>query len=283
MNPSEHPVLRCPVCTAPLRQSERSFLCENGHHFDLAKEGYINLLLSHQRRSKTPGDDKAMIQARRRFMDSGAWDPLADAIQNLFPREAANTLDCGCGEGRFLGALSEEYSGHFFGIDVSKDAVRAASKRYKKALWIVANGMRELPLMDNSINCILSVLAPRNIVEFNRILRPDGTLILGVPGPNHLIELRSQLQAHSRDFEEKADQAVETCAPQFSEQRRDAVHFEVTLNREQIRDLIQMTPIFWNSSPEAKETVCQLDTLCITASFILISLKQSDPARHNPE
>jgi 23S rRNA (guanine745-N1)-methyltransferase len=41
--------------------------CENGHPFNIAKEGYVNLLLSHQRKSKHPGDDPDMVMARRRF------------------------------------------------------------------------------------------------------------------------------------------------------------------------------------------------------------------------
>ncbi len=301
--------LLCPVCREALLLEERTYRCANNHSFDLAKEGYVNLLLSHQRKSKNPGDDKAMIQARRRFFDSGAFDPLTtliskSAIENR--QSSISTLDCGCGEGHFLGALSEQRNTHlrsgsvgdlrgrhspgppespkridraslseraekFFGVDVSKEAIRCAAKRYKDITWIVANGMRELPFADHSMDCILSVLAPRNVEEFARILKPDGQLILGVPGPNHLIELRSQLTDHASDFEEKADEAVAKCAPQFEETNRELLSVQQTLNSEQIADLIQMTPIFWNSSPEAKEKVQQLDELTVTVSFILLS------------
>ena len=273
---SSSPVI-CPVCREPLQLEERTYRCSNGHSFDLAKEGYVNLLLSHQRKSKNPGDDKAMIQARRRFFDSGAFDPLAKLIQHSTPHVPHSTiLDCGCGEGHFLGALS----GARFGVDVSKEAIRCAAKRYKEATWIVANGMRELPFADESMDVILSVLAPRNIEEFSRILKPDGQLILGVPGPNHLIELRSQLTNHAGDFEEKADEAVKKCAPQFEETNRESLRFPQLVNCEQIADLIQMTPIFWNSSPEAKEKVRQLDELTVTVSFVLLSLtKQRESPR----
>jgi 23S rRNA (guanine745-N1)-methyltransferase len=260
--------LLCPVCREPLLLEARTYRCENKHSFDLAKEGYLNLLLSHQRKSKTPGDDKAMIQARRRFFDFGAFDPVTKAIQHStshLPRPTI--LDCGCGEGHFLGALD----GERFGVDVSKEAVRCAAKRYKDATWIVANGMRELPFADDSMDCILSVLAPRNNEEFARVLKPSGKLILGVPGPNHLIELRSLLNANAGDFEEKADEASAKCSPLFEESTRDNVSYEITLSQEQISDLIQMTPIFWNSSPEAKEKVQQLDALNITVSFTLLT------------
>lgn len=269
-------LLICPVCNEPLSAEEKSFRCANGHTFDRAKEGYINLLLSHQRKSSHPGDDAAMVQARRCFLDSGAYDPVSQAIQNLIsdlkPKVKSlrpfSILDCGCGEGHFLGALS----GQRFGVDISKEAIRSAAKCCPDATWIVANGMRKLPLANYSIDVILSILAPRNPEEFVRILKPDGKLLLGVPGPNHLIELRSLLSAHAADFEEKADEAATKCAPQFIETHREAITFEITLNPGQIADLIQMTPIFWCSSPEAKAAAQKLKELRMTVSFVLLTL-----------
>lgn len=263
-------ILICPSCREPLAPSDRMYRCANGHCFDLAKEGYLNLLLSHQRRSADPGDGKAMIQARRRFFDSGAYAPLIELIREIIPD--GTVLDAGCGEG----ALSGSLPGTVFGTDISKEAVRAAAKRYKPGTWVVANTMRELPFADQSFDTILSVLAPRNTDEFARLIKPDGRLILGVPGPNHLIELRSLLNPASSDFEEKADEAAEKCAPLFIEEERAPLTFQARLNREQISDLIQMTPIFWNSSPEAKEKAAQLNELSITASFVLQRFKRSD-------
>jgi 23S rRNA (guanine745-N1)-methyltransferase len=277
----------------------------------------VNLLLSHQRRSAHPGDDAAMIQARRRFFDSGAYNPLASKISHLVSRiptaegrGSANAgqrsgnpviLDCGCGEGYFLGALNKnlnaslrsgsaggvappvtpesigraslsERADQFFGVDISKEAIRCAAKRYKDVNWIVANVMRKLPFADCSMDVILSVLAPRNPEEFARILKPDGALILGVPGPNHLIELRSRLAASAGDFEEKADEAAAKCTPHFTETSRDLLSYELTLNSTQIADLIQMTPIFWCSSPEAKAEIARLNQLTVTISFVLLTL-----------
>lgn len=267
-------ILICPACGTSLEWSSKECRCINGHSFDLAKEGYANLLLSHQRRSGHPGDDANMIQARRRFFDSGAFDPLSRLIaKSTIGNRQSSILDCGCGEGRFLGALSEACNGQFFGVDVSKEAVRCAARRYKKAKWIVANGMRRLPFADHSLDVILSVLAPRNPEEFTRILKPDGALILGVPGPNHLIELRSRLAANAGDFEEKADEAAAKCAPYFTEKHRELLSYQQTLNAAQLADLIQMTPIFWCSSPEAKAEVQPLDELTVTISFILLTLQ----------
>ena len=273
--------LICPACETALAWNEKECRCANGHSFDLAKEGYVNLLLSHQRRSSHPGDDDKMIQARRRFFDSGVFDPLTNLILNssfITHRSSLSLLDCGCGEGHFLGALSESRDGQFFGVDVSKEAIRCAARRYKKAKWIVANGMRKLPFADHSLDAILSVLAPRNPEEFARILKPDGALFLGVPGPNHLIELRSRLAANAGDFEEKADEAAAKCAPHFKEIHRDILSYQQTLKTAQLADLIQMTPIFWCSSPEAKAEVQQLSELTVTVSFVLLTLQKVEQA-----
>lgn len=282
MNPSIHhsnipsfpAPLICPACSKALEWHDKECRCANGHSFDLAKEGYANLLLSHQRRSSHPGDDDNMIQARRRFFDSGAFDPLTNLLTHsaIINRQSAiSILDCGCGEGHFLGALH----GERFGVDVSKEAIRCAAKRYKDVKWIVANAMRKLPFSDHSLDVILSILAPRNPEEFARILKPDGALILGVPGTNHLIELRSRLAANAADFEEKADDAAAKCAPHFTETHRELLSYQQTLTAAQLADLIQMTPIFWCSSPEAKAGVQQLAELKVTVSFVLLTLQRA--------
>jgi len=94
-----------------------------------------------------------------------------------------------------------------------------------------------------------------------------------VPGPNHLIELRTLLNANAGDFEEKADEAAAKCAPLFTEESRKLLSYQQTLNQKQIADLIQMTAIFWNSSPETKEKVRKLDKLELTISFVLLTLE----------
>ena len=254
----------CPVCRERLSFSQGTYRCENSHSFDVASEGYVNLLLSHQRRSKNPGDDKTMIQARRRFFDAGAYDALIELICTTVP-EPACILDCGCGEGHVLGALK----GTRLGLDVSKDAIRAAAKRYAEPFWMVANGMRNIPIADQSMDVILSVLAPRNMEEFQRILKPNGQLILGVPGLNHLIELRSLLEAGSGDFSEKADEAASKCSASFTEISRQPISYTYLLNQDQLADLVQMTPIFWNSSPQAKECIHSHSELSVTISFVL--------------
>ncbi len=241
----------------------------------------MNLLLSHQRRSKNPGDDAAMIAARRRFFDTGFFDPLKAVIADIIPTGAECIMDCGCGEGGFCGGLSESRAGVFCGLDISKDAIRAAAKRYKRAQWTVANVMREIPTPDSTADVILSVLAPRNPPEFARILKPGGVLILGVPGKDHLTEVRALLEQNSGDFDEKVDEAVEKCAPAFAEVGRRKISYERELSGAQLNDLIQMTPLFWNSSPAAREKALRCSSLAVTFCFSLLILNHAHSQKSN--
>ncbi len=271
--------LICPVCEQPLSWGDRVCLCPQGHSFDLAKEGYVNLLLSHHSRSRHPGDNAEMVQARRRFLDSGAFTPLSELVQSkvrqLLERGEMDALggvmDSGCGEGYFLAALRDVVTGPLYGVDVSKEAIRLAARRHKGPRWIISNVMRRIPFADDSLDIVLSVLAPRNVEELARVLKPSGSLVLVVPGPNHLLELRSRLMADAGNFEAKADAAVDRCAPRFAMQHKIPLTYEVLLNSNLLTDLVQMTPLFWRSTREAKADVGRLDELRVTMSFALLT------------
>ncbi len=271
--------LVCPVCEQSLFRNDTTYLCANGHSFDLAKEGYVNLLLSHLRRSKHPGDSADMVQARQTFLDSGAFAPLSELIQSEVQQlpavqkkdRAVTIMDAGCGEGYFLDALQKIIMGQCYGIDLSKEAIRLAARRHSHARWVVANVMRRIPFANDSMDIILSILAPRNVDEFARILKPTGSLMLVVPGPNHLIELRSRKMADAGTFQIKADAAVKFLAPHFSPQRRIPLEHKLLLNKSLLTELVQMTPLFWRSTREAKADIANLDELRVTINFVLLT------------
>ncbi|MDD4737404.1 MAG: methyltransferase domain-containing protein [Kiritimatiellae bacterium] len=276
-------LLVCPVCESLLSWGDRSCQCVQGHSFDRAREGYANLLLSHCRHSRNPGDNADMIQARRRFLDSGHYAPLSARIQqDLRERlarrdaeDAVNMLDSGCGEGSFLSGLHAVATGSFYGIDVSKEAIRLAAKRDQRSRWLVANIMRKLPFASDSFDMVLSVLAPRNIPEFARVLKANGSLVLVVPGANHLLELRSLLLANAGNAETKAENAVEICEPHFVLQHKESLTYERLLTRDHLADLVQMTPLFWRSTREAKAHISTLYELRVTVDFVLLTFTAS--------
>lgn len=169
--------------------------CAAGHSFDRARSGYWNLLQPQDRKAKTPGDTAAAASARRRLHDLGHTQPLLQAIAALAAVQPGETLlDAGCGEGFFLGSLAHAASLHgpvtAIGIDLSQPAITAAAKRFPNCHWVIANADRQIPLLPATCSLILSITARRNPAEFLRILRPGGRLLVAIPAPDDLIEIR---------------------------------------------------------------------------------------------
>jgi 23S rRNA (guanine745-N1)-methyltransferase len=171
--------------------AKNSLTCPNGHSFDIARSGYLNLLQPQDRRSREPGDSKAAIAARRRLNDRGLALPLLDAVREIarLSREDS-VLDAGSGDGFYLGTLARQIGCQGCGIDISVAAADAAARRYPQCEWIVANADRFVPYADASFSLVWSITARRNPREFRRVLRGDGRLLIAVPSPEDLIELR---------------------------------------------------------------------------------------------
>jgi 23S rRNA (guanine745-N1)-methyltransferase len=191
-------------------------VCPLSHSFDVARSGYINLLQPQDRRSKQPGDTTAAIAARRRLHDRGVTQPLLQAIAEIVAASPDDiALDAGCGDGFYLGSLASQTCFDAHGVDISIPAIDAAARRYPKCEWIVANADRFIPYADRCFSIALSITARMNAPEFRRILRDDGRLLVALPAPDDLIELRGT----GRD---RVARTLETFAPHFSvaDQRR---------------------------------------------------------------
>jgi 23S rRNA (guanine745-N1)-methyltransferase len=219
--------LLCTVreCRQPLVVREESgkpgrLVCSRGHSFDVARSGYINLLQPQDRRSKQPGDSADAVNARRRLHDSGVTRPLIDAIADFAkPRRSDIVLDAGCGDGFDLGTMAGASAFQAHGLDLSIPAVNAAARRFPGCEWIVANADRFVPYADHSFTVILSITGRMNSTEFRRVLHEDGRLLVAIPSPEDLIELRSASGAPGRD---RVPRTLETFAKEFTllDQRR---------------------------------------------------------------
>ena len=156
--------LRCPVCHEPLAQSLPSsgsgLGCSQNHQFDQARQGYFNLLPGHKKRSKNPGDDKTMVQARTRFLDKGYYQPVADSLAGILSRLSESSqsplsiLDAGCGEGYYTERLHKTFpDASVAGIDISKPAIMACCKRSKAIQWLVGS-VNDIPVKDQELDVI---------------------------------------------------------------------------------------------------------------------------------
>jgi 23S rRNA (guanine745-N1)-methyltransferase len=213
-------MLICPVrnCRMALVREKWRLRCGRGHSFDVARSGYINLLQPQERRSKQPGDTAAALAGRRRLHDRGVTEPLLRALAEIMAASSREiVLDAGCGDGFYAGSLARQAGCEAHGVDISIPAIDAAARRYPGCEWIVANADRMLPYADRSFSIVMSITGRMNASEFRRVLRDDGRLLVAIPAPQDLIELRGK----GRD---RVARTIDTFAPGFSlvDQRRIA-------------------------------------------------------------
>lgn len=238
--------LLCPVrgCGAVLEPGPRSLTCVRGHSFDLAKSGYCNLLQPQDRRSRNPGDSREAVAARRRFHEAGHEEPFVAkllemmAALSLPPRPAV--LDVGCGEGYHLGAIQEAMDVEAHGLDLSVPAIDLAARLHPGAFWVVANADRFLPYEAGSFGLALSLTSRRNPSELRRVLAPEGRLLVALPGPDDLIELREAVLGEGRRLD-RVDRTVAELAGSFELESREALRYPITLTGDSLRDLLALT------------------------------------------
>jgi 23S rRNA (guanine745-N1)-methyltransferase len=227
-------MLLCPVrnCRVALVREERRLLCARGHSFDVARSGYINLLQPQDRRSKQPGDATAAVAGRRRLHDRGMTGMLAQAIAETVAASPSDiVLDAGCGDGFYLGTLARQTGFSAHGVDISVPAIDAAARRYCGCEWIVANADRFVPYADRSFSIVLSITARMNASEFRRVLREDGRLLVALPAPEDLVELRGA----GRD---RVARTVETFANGFTLADRRRVTTAADLDAAAVHDVL---------------------------------------------
>ena len=276
MTPQAAAALRCPVCGGALMPLGTSLRCPQGHSYDMAKEGYVNLLAIQKRHAADPGDGKAMVRARRAFLQAGYYAPFQKALAELcleYAPECGEThlLDAGCGEGAYTQgsaqALAEPGKApHIAAIDISRDSAKAVARRPFAKQAVVASAFR-LPVLPECCDLILDIFAPCAAGEFARVLRPGGVLLRAVPLPRHLFGLKAAI--YEKPYE---NSPIEQALPGFESIARRDLCWTLTLDTPQkIDELFKMTPYYYKTSPADQAKVAALPSLSTELAFAVLA------------
>lgn len=252
-------MLICPKCKGTLSQCDRVLKCNEGHCFDLAKEGYVNLLISNKN-GDMRGDSKESARARHALLQKGYYQCLRDAIVE---RCSGTVLDICCGEGYY-----DEYDGELLGFDISKEMVRLASKSRKNHTYFVAN-LSNIPIADKSIDTAIHLFAPFNEKEFSRVLKDDGVLYSVIPGENHLIEMKSIIYDTPYTNDEKAPDTTE-----LKLISKTKITDKVDITGDDLRQLFAMTPYYYRTSKDDIAKLDTVDTLSLTVDFVILEYRK---------
>ena len=275
---------RCPTCTLSLVEDSTGAWCDNGHRIDRAREGYLNLLPGGRLKGRPAGDDGEMLRARRAVFDAGLYAPVQEAVASMVARFSPTVVvDTGCGEGAYLSAVAAPQR---LGIDIAKDGIRLASRRYRDARWAVASSYH-LPVDDSVADVVLSVFAPRPFDELHRVLRPGGVVVVASPGPDHLTGLTELIYGTARVHEQRAHTSAPDApgdvggadeAVPATSVAREQVRFALTLTSAmEITDLLHMTPYWWRASAEQRAAIGDLAGLTTTVDVVITAHRRGAP------
>ncbi|SEK81318.1 23S rRNA (guanine745-N1)-methyltransferase [Ruminococcus sp. YRD2003] len=270
-------VLICPVCGEMLENTGKSYICPKRHSFDIARSGYVNLLLSKHTGKAVHGDNKLMVQARRVFLNKGYYAPLCEAVCEETLKYAKNSsavLDAGCGEGFYTSNIRASFDRSdiavkMYGIDISKVAVEYAAKRDKSVRFAAAS-VFHLPVASGSCDMLVTMFAPYCGEEYSRVLKKSGVMIMAIPAENHLWELKKAIyetpyRNEVKPYELEGFEHISARRVSFTMELRDS---------SDIRSLFSMTPYYYKTGRTEQERLEALAELTTQADFEVLTYRK---------
>ncbi len=240
--------------------------CANEHSFDIARSGYCNLLQPQDRRSKEPGDSREAVVARRQFLDAGHGSHFVAPMIEM-AGAAHRILDVGCGEGHHLDALRVATNAEAHGVDISTPAIDLASRRYRDCFFVIANADRFLPWDDASFDLVTSITSRLNASEFRRVIAADGRVLIALPGPDDLIELRAAILGEGKVID-RSDRTLETFRDGFELLRNERVRVIAELDHGAIEQV--MTSSYRGLRTRERERLDGIGAMQVTLSRDLL-------------
>ena len=264
--------LHCPICGEQLNRMDRQYRCTRNHSFDVARQGYVNLLVVQQKHSLNPGDTREQVLARREFLEAGYYAPIADTLVETAKRLGitGQILDVGCGEGYYSARLADAVGAQLTGLDISKEAVRCAAAKYKGKQWLCATAAH-IPVEDGSADLLTSLFALTLPEEFARVLKQGGYYFQVLAAEDHLLGLKGIIY-DQLNFKEKNTVPE---LPGFTLQESVPIRFTFTVEGQQIQNLFSMTPHVFRIGKAGAQRLRQTETLTDTASCILNVYRRS--------
>lgn len=260
----------------------KSLICDNHHCFDLARQGYINLL-THANKTKY---DKQMFQSRRIIFQSGFFDPLMEKISREVINRSKNKinrialLDAGCGEGFLLSGIKERIRRDAaidllgVGVDIAKEGIITAAKEYPDSLWCVAD-LAKCPFKSRQFDFILNILSPSNYLEFKRMVCEDGIIIKVIPESGYLEELRQIFYEQTEKEHYINDKTVDLFQENLLLTDMQRLRYNVHMDSALIEHLIKMTPLAWGAAEDRLQKALDRNLKKITVDLtILFGKKQ---------
>lgn len=237
--------LRCPHCESALTRTDSGAVCDAGHAFDAARQGYINL----KTRNSSAGDDADMIASRTAVLDAGVFEPLLSRLAAVVAESRLRArgqggviLDVGAGPGVHLArVLQADAATVGIALDSSKYAARRAARAHPRVTSVVADVWDRLPLSTGTVAVLLNVFAPRNGSEFARVLRSDGSLVVVTPRPDHLAELREPFDLLRVD-PRKSERVDAELGDRFIRAHTEEVRWQTVVARSVASAIVRMGP-----------------------------------------
>lgn len=271
----------CPNCGNSLFQVDNTLRCSRNHSFDISKGGYVNLFPPNQKHSQQPGDTKEMVLARRRFLESGKYNCFASGLSQIVfelldGKSRCNFLDIGCGEGYYTNYIGEHLFSEgkavdIFAFDISKWAIKLASKKYNQLSFAVASAFH-MPVKDSSVDLAINIFSPLVPEEVFRCLNENGFFVYAVPGKRHLFGLKEILYDKPYENERKD---TEYLGLEFV--RRVEIENRIFLtSQEDIFNLFAMTPYYWKTPKDGVEKLKNTNQLETEISFDFLIFKKAE-------
>jgi 23S rRNA (guanine745-N1)-methyltransferase len=270
-------LLACPLDGEPLQSEVNAWVCPQGHSYDIARQGYVHLLPVQNKRSRDPGDSKAMVVARQQFLAAGFYQPIGEAVAQAVldgaePTNALSCLDAGCGEGYYLRQLAAQgqtgQTLQLLGLDISKWAVQSAARQDSRVSWVVGSNAN-LPVLAATLDRVLCMFGFPVYAEFLRVLKPGGRLIMVDAGADHLRELREIIYPEVKAARPPQNQVLAGFNRTATQQLRYPVQLR---DAQQISNLLTMTPHLYRASAEGLKKASALTELRVTVDVTLTTL-----------